>query len=280
MTTMTRPQLWNPQPTAGVGRVALCTLETLAAEFDPISLKQMDAVALLNRRDIKFVMSTGQLITALTALSSDYWMLSINGQRLNHYRTLYFDTPDFEFYAAHVNGRAERYKVRSREYTDSHLSFLEVKRRTRKDRTVKERIRTAQPMMQMTLETTDWLRRVSSLEGDVLEPKLWITFARMTLVSKRHCERVTLDVDLTFYTADKVVRLDGLAIAEVKLDSSNPASPFLVQMRDQRIRPSSFSKYVIGVALLYDQVKKNPLKPKIRRIEKIIKGIANDERFC
>jgi len=240
----------------------------------------MDAVALLNRRDIKFVMSTGQLITALTELSSDYWMLAINGQRLYHYRTLYFDTPDFGLYTAHVNGRAERYKVRSREYTDSHLSFLEVKCRTRKDRTVKERICTAQPMMQMTLETTSWLRKVASLEGDGLEPKLWVTFTRMTLVSKRYCERVTLDVDLTFYTADRVARLDGLAIAEVKMDSSHPASPFLAQMRDQRIRRGGFSKYAIGVAMLYDHVKKNPLKAKMLRIEKMMKGTANDERFC
>ncbi len=65
------------------------------------------------------------------------------GKRLNHYRTLYFDTPDFELYLLHVNGRADRYKVRSREYTDTHLSYLEVKHRTPKDRTIKERLSTA-----------------------------------------------------------------------------------------------------------------------------------------
>ena len=69
--------------------------------FRPISLDEMDAVALLNRIDTKFVMSTGQLMSALAALQTDYRILSIDDQRLNHYRTLYFDTPDFELYNLH-----------------------------------------------------------------------------------------------------------------------------------------------------------------------------------
>lgn len=278
MITMTRTQPWKLSPTAPVWRAAPGSLEALAAEFDPISLKEMDAVALLNRTDVKFVMPARQLLDVLARLEADYRMLAINGQRLNHYRTLYFDTPDFGLYHAHVNGRAERYKVRSREYTDSHLSFLEVKHKTRKDRTIKERLSTAQPMMQMTSETTNWLREVSPLEGDTLEPKLWNTFTRITLVSKQYCERLTLDVDLTFYAADKMARLDGLAVAEVKMDSSNPASPFLAQMRAQRIRPQGFSKYTVGVAMLYDQVKKNALKPKLLWVGKMMKGAACDER--
>ena len=173
-------------------------------------------------------------------------------------------------YHAHVNGRADRYKVRSREYTDSRLSFLEVKHKTRKDRTIKERISTAQPVMQMTPETKNWLRSISPLDGDVLEPTLWNTFTRMTLVSKQGCERVTLDLDVTFYTAHQTAQLDGLAIAEVKMDSSGQASPFLMQMRSQRLRPYGFSKYCMGVSMLYDQVKKNAMKPKMRWLEKFV----------
>ena len=109
-----------------------------------------------------------------------------------------------------------------------------------------------------------------------LQPKLWNTFTRITLVSKQHCERVTLDVDLTFYAASKVVLLDGIAIAEVKMDSGNRASPFLAQMHAQRIHPQGFSKYCIGVSLLYEQVKKNTLKPQILWIEKMIEGVYRE----
>jgi hypothetical protein len=62
-------------------------LATLAQGFDPISLDEMNSVALLNRTDTKFVMTTGQLLDALAALQTRYRILSVNNQRLNHYRT-------------------------------------------------------------------------------------------------------------------------------------------------------------------------------------------------
>jgi hypothetical protein len=280
MKTMTQerpqPQTWALPETARVWYTNPSRLETLAEGFDPISLKDMDSVALLNRIDTKFVMTSAQLLNALAAVQKDYRVLSVQGQRLNHYRTLYFDTPNFELYNLHVNGRADRYKVRSREYTDTHLSFLEVKHKTPKDRTIKDRIPTAQPVVQMNREAENWLHGVLPYDSRKLQPKLWNTFTRITLVSKQHCERVTLDVDLTFYAASKVVRLDGIAIAEVKMDSGNRASPFLAQMHAQRIHPQGFSKYCIGVSLLYEQVKKNTLKPQILWIEKMIEGVYRE----
>jgi len=110
------------------------------------------------------------------------------------------------------------------------------------------------------------------LDGDALEPRLWNTFTRLTLVSKHDCERVTLDIDLAFAASGKVIRLDGIAIAEVKMDACCRTSPFLMQMRSRRIRRRGFSKYAVGVALLYDQVKKNAVKPQLLWIDKMMKG--------
>lgn len=250
-------------------------LVALTQDFDPISLNQMEALALLNRTDTKFVLSTGQLLNALAALRQDYVILSIHGQRLNHYRTLYFDSPDFGLYHLHVNGRADRYKVRSREYLDSSQSFLEVKHKTSKGRTIKERLSTAHPVVQMTWDAENWLHGVFPYDSRRLEPKLWNTFTRITLVSRQLCERVTLDVDLTFYSAGKALRLNGIAIAEVKIDAANHTCPFLAQMRAQKIHPQGFSKYCLGVALLSDQVKKNAMKPRLLWLEKMFGGFVS-----
>jgi len=251
-------------------------LVDLADRFEPISLVEMDTVALLNRIDTKFLMTAAQLLTALEALQEQYWILSINGKHLNHYRTLYFDTADFALYNLHVNGRAERYKVRSREYTDTGLAFLEVKRKTRKDRTIKERIPTDRPLTRMDWESERWLQGVYPYNSRALEPKLWNTFTRITLVSKANCERVTLDVDLAFFTAARLARLDGVVVAEVKMDARDCRSPFLDQMHAQRIRPDGFSKYCIGVALLYRQVKRNLMLPRLLKIERISGGISHE----
>jgi hypothetical protein len=269
--TITRPQPWVlPQP----------DVETLAAGFAPISLEQMDSIALLNRVDTKFVMTSAQLLTALARVRADYHMLTVENNRLNHYRTLYFDTPEFALYHDHVNGRPERYKVRSREYLDSHLSFMEVKHKTRKERTIKDRVPTAGQVMTITSAVDDWLHHVCPLDGAALEPKLWNTFTRLTLVSNLLNERVTLDIDLTFYTPERAVCLNGLAIAEVKMDAAHGDSPFLRQMRQQRIRAYGFSKYAFGVAMLSDQVKKNALKPRILWVDKLLKGTLHNEHFC
>lgn len=256
----------------------LASWQELAGGFEPISLAEMDGVALLNRLDTKYVMTTRQLWDALTNLQQDYWMLEVEGLRLNRYRTLYFDTPDFALYHAHVNKRPERYKVRSREYADSHLAFLEVKHRTRKDRTIKDRVRTPEQVIAMTAAMTDWLGSVSPVDGSTLEPKLWNSFLRMTLVNKQCCERVTLDLGLAFATDTRRLQLDGIAIAEVKMDGLSGASPFMLQMRAQRIHPRGFSKYAVGVALLYDGVKKNTLKPRLIWVEKMMKGMISDVR--
>jgi hypothetical protein len=273
-TTRSKPWLqpWILPQTNPSCCAPLSQLKNLANGFAPISLEEMDGVALLDRTDTKFAMNSSNLLKALSCLQEDYWILEVNAHRLNHYRTLYFDTPNFELYQAHVNQRPERYKVRSREYADSHLSFLEVKHKTRKDRTIKERISTSQPVVQITPDLENWLQTVCPLDGHRLQPKLWNTFTRITLVNKHCCERVTLDTDLIIATDDKWMRLDGMAVAEVKIDTAATPSRFLYQMRAQRIRSDGFSKYAIGVALLNDQVKKNTLKPRLLWVEKMLKG--------
>jgi hypothetical protein len=273
----TTPQAWvAPEPYRSWDSPSF-RLASLAAGFASISLSQMDAVALLDRIDTKYVLTTGRLADVLACLQDDYWMLEVNGQRLNRYRTVYFDTPHFDLYHAHVNERPERYKVRCREYVDSRQSFLEVKHRTRKDRTIKERIPTPRPVRRLTPALGDWLGDVAPLPGSDLELKLCNTFTRMTLVSKGDCERVTLDVDLCFSAQDRQVQLDGIVIAEVKMDVNHRTSPFIEQMRRHNVPQQGFSKYAYGVASLYGQVKKNAIKPKMLWVEKTMKGMAGHE---
>ena len=136
------------QPTATkVGRSMLNTAvsptQTIINSYAPISLNEMADVALLNRTDTKYVMTTGTLLAALRHLNNDYRVLEVNGARLHHYQTLYFDTADFTLYQHHHAGASNRYKVRSRAYVESDLAFFEVKRKTNKKRTIKKGFRSA-----------------------------------------------------------------------------------------------------------------------------------------
>jgi hypothetical protein len=250
----------------------------LVGRFEPISLAQMDEVALLDRTDTKYVMNEGQLFYALTSLTEYYRILDIDGIRLNHYRTLYFDTSAFALYLRHHAGGRHRYKVRSRKYVDTRQSFLEVKCKTEQNRTIKNRLQTSGLVTRFTPETNDFIEAYCPLTAHVLEPKLWNDFSRMTLVSKHRPERLTLDVNLQFFSDRQTAALPGIAVAEVKQDNVNRNSDFIRQMRAMNIHSTGFSKYCIGVSMLYQNVKHNNLKPKLRLVNKLMRGDDHVQR--
>ena len=175
-------------------------------------------------------------------------------------------------YLHHHAGKRNRYKVRSRKYVDSQLSFLEVKRKVNKNRTIKSRIRTPGLITRFIPETSDFVAAHSPLNAHILEPKLWNDFSRITLVSKHRQERLTLDLNLQFCNDRRTVALPGIAVAEVKQDGLNHNSEFIRQMRTMNIRPTGFSKYCIGVSMLYENVKHNNFKSKLRLVNKLMRG--------
>jgi hypothetical protein len=247
------------------------SMRHLLARFQPISLSEMENVTLLNRMDTKYVMGTSQLSTALQHVVEDYLVLDIDTKRLNHYQTLYFDTQDFALYRQHHNGLRSRYKVRVREYVDSDLAFLEVKRKTNRERTIKLRLQTPDVVTEIDRQADEFVDAHTPFDGQALEPKLWNDFLRITLVSKHRAERLTLDLNLEFGWGDTCVALPGIAIAEVKQERFSQHSNFMQQMRRLGIRTTRFSKYCAGVYLLYDHVKTNNFKSRMLLLDKVMR---------
>ena len=58
---------------------------------------------------------------------NEYQILEIENKRLCNYEMLYYDTADLQLYNNHLKNRANRYKIRSRNYVDSDLRFFEIK---------------------------------------------------------------------------------------------------------------------------------------------------------
>jgi hypothetical protein len=244
----------------------------LLHRFEPISLAQMDSVALMDRADTKYVMNMWQLVQSLAMLSDQYWMLEIDGLRAQHYQTIYFDTVDLALYAAHHDQKRNRYKVRSRRYVDSSLSFLEVKLKTNRDHTIKSRTQTRDLVTRFTPETGSFLNTHFPLTAELLSPRLWNDFYRVTLVSKSRQERLTLDMNVQLRSDWRAASLSDIAIAEVKQSKLDRDSDFGRLMRAMNIRPTGFSKYCIGISLLYPQVKHNHFKPTLRLLGKLTGG--------
>jgi hypothetical protein len=256
---------------ANVGLASDQTVITCARRllrlFEPLTLDELNGSELTDRIDTKYLLSPALLLRTLSGLSSFYRVLDIDGLRLQRYRTLYFDTPDFALYGMHHDGRANRYKVRSRTYLDSRRSFLEVKRRTSKERTVKKRIAIPGPAVVRAAAAHDFLLEQVPDAARMLESKLWNDFSRITLIGNRSRERLTLDLDLRF-AASRSVALPGLAVAEVKQEGLQP-SAFTEVMKALHARPTTFSKYCVGTALLYPALKWNNFKPQLLAVKRL-----------
>jgi len=242
-------------------------------DFTPISLQEMDRVELQNRTDTKFVFNQTLLPQILEKIKADYAILEINGIKQNNYRTLYYDTNDYFNYNQHQNGKLNRFKVRFRNYVESKLSFLEVKFKSNRGRTIKFREEVEQIETQLSNNSLHFIKLNAKYKNQHLYPKLWNNFTRITLVNKKINERVTIDLNLAFtrFENEKNIALNNLAIVEVKKDKANGngSSPFIKTLKKHYIHSSNVSKYCIGTALLVKEVKANNFKSKILNLKKI-----------
>lgn len=229
----------------------------------------MDGVKLMDRTDTKYTFHLNDLYDILNQASVNYKVLSIKEHKISRYKTLYFDTNDFDLYNKHHSGKLNRYKIRHRTYVESDLGFLEVKYKNNKGRTIKTRIKENQIPSFSAGNAFDFLNKTLPFNPLCLVPKVWINYQRITLVNKVSAERLTIDLNLEFLKDAHSRVLNDLVIAEVKQDSKID-SPFVAIMKQKHIREGSISKYCMAIANTYNNVKKNNFKYKLLNISKII----------
>ena len=228
----------------------------------------MDEVKLMNRSDTKFVFSPKLLSKVLPSIQDYYHVLEIGGAHSSDYRSLYYDTEDFLFYNQHHNGKANRNKVRFREYIDSGLCFLEVKKKNNKGKTIKKRIKVGEIAKNLTGENKVFVSKTIGQECYLI-PRHWNSFKRITFVHKTAKERLTIDVDFQFKDMQKSGIIEGLVIAEVKQERMTRSSDFMRIIKENGVRPFRISKYCIATASLYPQLKRNNFKRKFLHLNKL-----------
>ena len=258
----------------------MTSIERILATFDPISLSEMEGVKLMNRIDTKYAVPLSALPAILEAAQDGYYAQEINGTRIATYDTMYYDTDSLDMYIRHHDRQLVRQKIRVRQYVESDLTFLEIKRKNNKGRTKKKRI--SVPGFGITGDTfgdskrerwsvEDFIAAKSRYHWSELSPHLSTRFHRITLVNKAKTERLTIDMDLVWenIVSGESKTFPELVIIELKRDGNVP-SPMTQIMLSQRLKPLKISKYCIGTALTTPGLKRNRFKKKIRLIEKML----------
>lgn len=239
------------------------------AQFQSHDLATQQQAALMERQDTKYLLPLARLAELLPLLRSSHTVLEQQQRRQLRYASLYFDTPRLDCYLAHHNGKLNRYKVRIRHYLDTCEAFVEVKCRTNRRRTLKQRV-PCDVQADGLAAASGFLDDQLAAHLRPLHPTLWVRYQRMTLLNIQHSERLTIDTDIHFANPRAGISTDlrGLAIIEVKTAPGSVGSSVTSLLKQQHIQPVSFSKYCMGLALCSHPaaLKRNRFLPMLRQI--------------
>ncbi len=243
-------------------------IDQLIAQFQPISLGEMDGVKLQDRVDTKYVLGMHQLPEVFRRMLDDYRLLEVNGVRGTNYRSLYFDTADLKHFNDHHNRRVFRSKVRFREYLGSDQVYLEVKRKNGRGRTDKKRMRVDAIPQMLSPDQAAFITRSGGGSGQMVAT-IWNHFTRYTFVNKHRPERLTMDISLTFSDPSDRKLLENVVVAELKQERMDRTSTFVQIMRSMGLRPCSMSKYCIGMLAIGRPVKHNGFKEVLLKLQRL-----------
>ncbi|MCU0361761.1 MAG: polyphosphate polymerase domain-containing protein [Bacteroidales bacterium] len=253
-------------------------IESILRSYPAISLADTASIRLMNRNDTKFIMPLTKIPALLSAMNGNYRVLEINDRRELSYSTAYLDTEDFRFYEQHVTGRKERKKIRFRTYLTTGESFLEIKSRNNKGRTIKTRTEGRLPSSGTPdCQSLEFINSHIPDYASTIRCVLTSSFTRISLASENPPERITIDYNLSFSRpGEDSIALPFLAIAELKRDAAAGASVILEALKSLGIRQSRFSKYCTGASLLYDELRRNTIKPGLLLLNKIENEYSSD----
>ncbi len=245
---------------------------SILQRFEPHSLLEQNTAALMDRMDSKFLLPIKDFNPLMEAISSNYSILSLNGRRIFHYQTTYFDNKERRFYLDHHNGKLNRHKVRFRRYVESNIGYMEVKFKNNNKRTIKQRI----PMdciLPDQVKVNDFIKEILGYSTN-FETALFVNYQRITLLNNSSKERITIDLNLSFRNAINQVQSiqDKVFIIEIKQAKKAILSPCRQQLKALGYHDINFSKYCIGSVLTH--TKNNDIKPlKSNRFKNVLRRL-------
>ena len=201
---------------------------------------------LLRRADSKFAIARAEIPALLQTMAPGYEVLTAAGNTAATYATIYFDTADRQFLTDHLRGRRPRHKVRVRHYLDRHLSYLEVKSRTRANRTEKVQQVREYGGNGLTPAEQAWVASATGCK-DLLQAQAWTSCQRITLLRRGTAARVTIDLNVTLGNASGAHQLLGHVLVELKQERSSTDLVLAQALRTAHARPVGLSKYVAAM---------------------------------
>jgi hypothetical protein len=247
-------------------------VHTALRSFAPISLEETNKSArMLKRIDNKYVVNKSKLRSILDQLRTDFRILEIDDCSIFSYESCYFDDEQRCFYE-HLQGRRQRFKVRTRRYVESDKAFFEVKLKGKRGQTDKSR-ETCDDYYSFVINDDErqmmrglYEKRYGKCFPYKLAPALHVSYRRFTLVSASGRERITVDFNLGFETpmGRRAFIGDDFIIIETKTADGRGKSDRA--LKRQHVRGvAGCSKYCLGMVLTGEVERFNKFRSIVKR---------------
>ena len=257
-------------------------------KFSTLSLSELNSQAsYLKRIDKKYLLNWKQLSEILDDFKKDFQVLEIWWRKIFSYDNVYMDTSDYKFYNQHQNREKNRTKVRTRYYVDSNIAFFEFKQK--KD-WITSKYRYEFPSEEHGFMTRGkkrffewvWQSNYDWEKAPKIAPAIKTNYKRITLVSKKRWERLTIDFDIKTldlrWKNTREVNLKNLVIIESK-SLSNKWISCKIMKKHNINRSKECSKYSLWVIYSWLAKKFDTFKETIEKIKKIrLETLKNRDR--
>ncbi|PYI40054.1 molecular chaperone [Arthrobacter psychrolactophilus] len=238
------------------------TLSPRLRELPTISLEELNTTAALQTRiDRKYLVPTEHFTQIFNSFDAEMHVLDTDGLQIFPYDSVYFDTPELDSYHLAAFGRRRRYKIRTRSYLNSGVSFLEVKTEGARSATVKERIpyelaNRSTITQEGAAYITETLLSTGQAPPRGLSPVLETTYGRITLFLPASNSRATIDVEVAWSLLGQppLIMNDQLVVETKSGSAPGQLDKYLWH---HGIRPSRISKFATGMALLMPHLPAN-----------------------
>ncbi|MEZ5270151.1 MAG: VTC domain-containing protein [Microthrixaceae bacterium] len=234
-------------------------LEYRLHRLEPVALASVgECASMRTRKDRKYIVDAELLARAIDRIGEEMQVLEIEGIRWFTYRSVYFDTPDYDAYRLAAHRRPNRYKVRSRTYLDEGTTVLEVKTKDRAGQTVKHRLTHDGGAGDLDSAARAFASSVqeSSVHAENLVPVLTTSYLRATLLFPESEVRATIDSD--YSVCDRDGREVGFS-AELIVETKTNGRPCALDRALWALgaRPQTISKYCTGLAAIHPELPSN-----------------------
>jgi len=217
-------------------------------------------------KDFNFLFSNTDLEILLEQNKDHYEAFPFDGEVLRSYNAVYFDTPKNQLFIEDHNKKRNRNIVRYVKCIETNKTILEARYLNKKGVKKKKKMQVDSIKKELSENEIEFLSKVLPKKiANNLEARLSLNYKRIVIVGKNNSDRVTIDSDFEVSKNEEpFVKID-LANCKINQERGLEASVFHNSLRNNNIRESKISNYVLGMSI-FGKRKSNFYSNKINKI--------------